>query len=141
MPSMLVYLSKLIYVGAMAMGSLTRYRRLIMGIGLVIFLGGAVARWHRNRNLGVVATTPAVGAKKGQSWEQECLTYACKVLSVPDGECESMCKQATEAGTPRTLAERMAFACDKYCTAEGAGEANCRSSCLVREAKSSATSR
>lgn len=128
------------YVGPMGMGSLSKYRRLIMGIGLVIFLGGAVARWHRNRNLGVAVVDPNPKTGEGQSWEQECLSYACRVLSVPKGECESMCSRAAEAGTPQTLAERMAFACDKYCVAEGAGDPSCRSSCMVREARRSAGS-
>ena len=126
---------------AMGMGSLAKYRKIFMIFGFSIFLLGALGRWHRQRNLGAVEQKSHLVATPSESWQQDCITYACRVVPASGEVCNSMCEQAVSKGSPATQAERMALACKKYCASESTPTAACAAECLIRESRLSATQR
>ncbi len=123
------------YLLAMGIGSLSKYRRYFMIGGFVIFAGGALMRWHHQRQLDSLkgATNPA-GPVRAVSWQDDCVSYACRVVGVRGAECRDMCSDATELGSPKIPAERIANACKKQCVADETPTLVCKSECLVREA-------
>ena len=127
------------YSPCMGIGSLSKYRRIFMIGGFVIFAGGALLRWHHQRTLDSLASAPAESGPAVQiSWQDDCVTYACRVVGVRGPECSDTCAQAVENGSPKVPAERIANACKKQCFADETDTALCRSECLVREAKNTA---
>lgn len=123
------------------MGSLAKYRKIFMIFGFSIFLLGALGRWHRTRQLGAVQQKSHLVETPEEAWTNDCVSYACRVLPARSEECSSICQQAVAEGSPVTKAERIAFACKKYCSNESTATALCASQCLVREAQRSAKQR
>lgn len=123
------------YSPGMGIGSLSKYRRFFMIGGFVIFAGGALLRWHHKRTLESLSAAPAGNQPMVQiSWQDDCVSYACRVIGVRGPECRDVCAQAVENGSPNVQAERIANACKKQCIADETDTALCRSECLVREA-------
>ena len=129
------------YSKVMGMGSLAKYRKIFMIAGFTIFAFGAIARWHRNRNLGAVEVKSKLVDTPTEAWHNECVTYACRPIGARGPECTALCDRATAEGTPNTQAERITLACKKFCAAENTPTAACASECLVREATRSAGAR
>ena len=124
------------YLGVMGIGSLSKYRRVFMIGGFVIFAGGALLRWHHQRQMDSLQTAPDVsGPKTEVSWKDDCVTYACRLIGVRGPECRDMCERAVATGSPRVPAERIANACVKQCVADKDATAECRSSCLTSETR------
>lgn len=120
------------------MGSLAKYRKIIMIFGFSIFLLGALGRWHHKRQLGSVAQKNTQAESSSESWLRDCVSYACRVLPARSSECDSTCQQATSEGTPKTQAERIALACKKHCAAESTPTPICAAQCFVQESQRSA---
>jgi hypothetical protein len=126
------------YSRGMGMGSLAKYRKIFMIFGFSIFLLGAVGRWHRNRQMGAVEQKSHLVNTPSESWLSDCVSYACRVLPAHEPECQDICNQAVQRGTPRTQAERIAMACKKHCSAESTPTAACAAGCFVTESNRSA---
>lgn len=129
------------YSLGMGMGSLAKYRKIFMIFGFSIFLLGALGRWHRQRQLGAVEQNSHLVSTPSEAWQEECVTYACRVVPASGEVCASICEQATSKGTPRTKAERIAHACTKYCASESTPTAACAAECFIRESRLSAAQR
>jgi hypothetical protein len=127
----------------MGIGSLARYRRYILILGGVLFLGGAVLRWHSQRQLGALESsrTDSTGTAALTSWADDCRSYACRVIGLRGPECDATCDEAVVSGRPQVAAERIAHACRKYCVAEEPDDGSCPGQCLIREAMRSAAQR
>lgn len=125
----------------MGIGSLARYRRYILLLGGLLFLGGAVLRWHSKRQLQAVEQLSTPTGATQVAWSDECKSYACRVIGARGPECDAICEEAVVSGDPRVSAERMATSCKKYCVAEEPGDASCPGQCLIREAMRSAAGR
>ena len=125
----------------MGMGSLAKYRKIFMIFGFSIFLLGALGRWHRERQLGAVEQKSHLVSTPSEAWQEECISYACRVIPASGEVCNSICEQAASEGSPRTQAERMAQACKKYCAAESTPTTACAAECFIRESRRSAVQR
>ena len=125
------------YSHGMGMGSLAKYRKIIMIVGFSIFLLGALGRWHRERQLGSVQQKSTEIESPTESWLRDCVSYACRVLPSRGSECDSTCKQAVSEGPPHAQAERVALACKKYCVSVSTPTPSCAAQCLVQEARRS----
>jgi hypothetical protein len=126
------------YSRAMGMGSLAKYRKIFMIFAFSIFALGALGRWHRQRQLGAVEQKSHLVTTPEESWQNDCVSYACRVLPASTDECKAICEQASSEGPPRTQAERMALACKKHCAAESTPTPACATECFVGEAQRSA---
>lgn len=135
----LVRSARLRYGLAMGIGSLARYRRYILLLGGLLFFGGAIMRWHGKRHVESLEQPGTPVARTEASWAEDCKSYACRVTQVSGAECNAMCQEASASGVPKVSAERIAFACKKYCPAEEPENASCHQQCLIREARRSAT--
>lgn len=125
----------------MGMGSLARYRKWVMITGFVLFAGGAIVRWHSKRQLHAVQRTSPTQPMAPASWQDDCETYACRLLDAPGSACQSVCAEAVESGLPRVPAERIAQSCRKHCLSIE-GDTLCMRECFLDEAaKMSASSR
>ncbi len=125
----------------MGIGSLARYRRYVLVLGGLLFLGGALMRWHSERQLRSLQNLSAPTGISEVSWSDECRSFACRIIAADGKECESICDEAVVAGNPGVPAERMANACVNHCVAEQPDDASCPSQCLIREAMRSAGER
>ena len=120
----------------MSMSSLTRYRRIIMILGFVIFAGGAVFRWHSKRQLRAVRNIAArAQANPAKLWRDECGSYACRDFHLEEADCQRMCDQSTAAGLPGMSPEGIAGACTGKCQHEDSGSQECLAACFVLSSK------
>lgn len=123
----------------MGIGSLSKYRRSFMVGGFIMFAGGALLRWHHKRTLESMRSVPGKAMPtQAMTWQDDCRSYACRVVGVRGEVCDTMCAEAVTQGSPKTLAERMANACRQQCVADTTDTAECRSACLIREARNQA---
>jgi hypothetical protein len=129
------------YSSLMGMGSLAKYRKIFMISAFLIFALGAIGRWHSKRQRSAVEQKSHLVNTPSESWQSDCVSYACRVLPARTDECKAICEQAIAKGPPKTLAERMANACKKFCAAESTPTRTCAADCLIREAQLSAQQR